>query len=89
MSSYTITEEPISQAAIPVMFQRLQNECQETVETGDDVIIYIENGKQIFVRDSPNLIKGIADLLTIQQIPYRTYRNSQLDQIKDLFAGLS
>jgi hypothetical protein len=87
MRSYTITEEPIPQA-VPVMFQRLQKEAQEPVETGPDVIVYIENRKRVFVRDRPHLIQGIADLLTLQGIPYRTYKNDQIQNIENLFSGL-
>lgn len=89
MKSYTIIEEPITQAAaVPYMFQRLQKESREPAETGDDVIVYIENRKKVFVRDSPHLIKGIAELLTLQGIPYRTYRNDKIEDIENLFAGL-
>jgi hypothetical protein len=87
MSSYTITEEPIPQA-VPVMFQRLQKEALEPVEQGDDAIVYIEKGIRVFVRNSPSFIQGIADLLKIQGIPFRTFRKDEVREIESLFSGL-
>jgi hypothetical protein len=84
MSSYTITKEPVE----PVMFRRLHQEAQSEDESGVNVIAYIENGKQIFVRDDPCLVKGIADLLTLQGISFRTFTNEQVENSKDIFAGL-
>ncbi len=83
-TSYIITEEPVQ----PVMFQRLYREAQTITGPGDDVIVYIENRKRIFVRDSPHLIKGIADLLTIQGISFKTFRNEKIGDINDLFLQL-
>lgn len=84
MKSYTITEEPVQ----PLMFKRLYQEAHKVNEPGPDVIVYIENKKRIFVRDVPNLIQGIADLLTIQGIPFRKYRNDEIENIKNLFEDL-
>jgi hypothetical protein len=84
MSSYTITEEPVE----PVMFRRLHQEAQLEDKFGINVIAYIEDGKQIFVRDDPYLVKGIADLLTLQGISFRTFTNEQVENSKDLFTGL-
>jgi hypothetical protein len=84
MKSYTITEEPVQS----VMFKRLYQESQGPVETGDDVIVYIENKKRVFVRDSPHLIQGIADLLKIQGIPFRKLRHDKIENIENLFEGL-
>jgi len=85
MPSYTITEEPIQ----PVMFQRLFQESRAVDDgQGPHVIVYIENKKRVFVRDSPQLIQGIADLLKIQGIPYRTYQNDEVEKLENLFEGL-
>lgn len=86
MNSYTITEEPVRN--IPLMFKRIQRECQEPVEIGNDVIVYIENRKKVFVRDSPQVIQGIADLLTLQGIPFRSLQSDQVLDLNALFAQL-
>jgi hypothetical protein len=88
MRSHTITEEPIPQA-VPVMFQRLQKEALEPIEQGDDAIVYIENGKRVYVRNSPSFIQGIADLLKIQGIPFRTFRKDEVRDIEFLFSSLN
>lgn len=85
MMPYTITEEPIQ----PLMFKRLYQEARVADDgPGPKVVVYIENKKRIFVRDSPYLIQGIADLLKIQGIPYRTYQNEEIEKIDNLFEGL-
>jgi len=85
MPSYTITEEPVQ----PVMFKRLYQEARAVDDgPGPQVIVYIENKKRVFVRDSPHFIQGIADLLKIQGIPYRTYQNEEIEKIDNLFEGL-
>jgi hypothetical protein len=84
MMSYTITEEPIQ----PVMFRRLHQEAQTVNEPGPDVIVFIENRKRVLVRDSPSYIQGIADLLTLQGVQYKTFKNDQIENIENLFTGL-
>lgn len=84
MRSFTITEEPVQ----PVMFSRLREEAKETIEQGDDSIAYIENGKKMLVRDNPCIIQGIADLLSLQMIPFRTFKGEQVEDVNELFNGL-
>jgi hypothetical protein len=85
MRSFTITEETFE----PVMFRRLHQEVQSEDKSGINVIAYIEDGKQIFVRDDPFLIKGIADRLTLQGAPFRIFTNEQVENCKDIFTGLA
>lgn len=84
MRSFIITEETFQ----PVMFSRLHQEAQEVIDQGDDSIAYIENKKRMLVRDNPCIIQGIADLLALQLIPYRTFKGDQVDDVNKLFDGL-
>ncbi len=83
MRSFTITEEPFQ----PVMFSRLSQEIKVMTfgDNPDLAIAYIEGDTKTLVRDTASVIRGIADLLTIQQIPYFIYTNEEVEKIEDLF----